>query len=34
MEAGWEAEALFALIQRVALGNWNSRLFYALGEAK
>lgn len=34
MEAGWEAEALFALIQRVALGNWNSRMFYALGEAK
>lgn len=34
MEAGWENEALFALIQRVAIGNWNSRLFYALGEAQ
>lgn len=34
MEAGWEAEALFALIQRVAIGNWNSRLFYAMGEAQ
>lgn len=34
MEAGWEAEALFALIQSVAIGNWNSRLFYALGEAQ
>jgi len=34
MEAGWEAEALFALIQSVATGNWNSRLFYALGEAQ
>lgn len=34
MEAGWEPEALFALIQSVAIGNWNSRLFYALGEAQ
>lgn len=34
METGWEAEALFALIQSVAIGNWNSRLFYALGEAQ
>jgi len=34
MEAGWENDALFALIQRVAIGNWNSRLFYALGEAQ
>jgi len=34
MEAGWEPEALFALIQLVAIGNWNSRLFYALGEAQ
>ncbi|SFN30488.1 N-terminal domain of uncharacterized protein YciW-containing protein [Candidatus Pantoea varia] len=34
MEAGWEAKALFALIQSVAIGNWNSRLFYALGEAQ
>jgi len=34
MEAGWENDALFALVQRVAIGNWNSRLFYALGEAQ
>lgn len=34
METGWEAEALFGLIQRVAIGNWNSRLFYALGEVQ
>ncbi|WP_315311023.1 oxidoreductase [Pantoea vagans] len=34
MEAGWEPDALFALIQLVAIGNWNSRLFYALGEAQ
>lgn len=30
---GWQPEALFALIQAVAIGNWNSRLFYAMGEA-
>lgn len=30
---GWQPAALFALIQAVAIGNWNSRLFYALGEA-
>ena len=29
---GWQPEALFALIQAVAIGNWNSRLFYAMGE--
>jgi alkylhydroperoxidase family enzyme len=34
MEAGWEADALFALMQSVAIGNWNSRLFYALGESQ
>jgi len=34
MEAGWEADALFALIQSVAIGNWDSRLFYALGESQ
>ena len=33
-EAGWSADALFAVIQSVAIGNWNSRLFYALGEAQ
>ncbi|MGK3141903.1 CMD domain-containing protein [Pantoea sp. C2G6] len=32
-ESGWEAGTLFALIQSVAMGNWTSRLFYALGEA-
>jgi len=30
---GWQPDALFALIQAVAIGNWNSRLFYAMGEA-
>ncbi|RPE03224.1 oxidoreductase [Candidatus Pantoea deserta] len=30
---GWQQETLFALIQAVAIANWNSRLFYALGEA-
>jgi len=34
MEAGWEADALFALMKSVAIGNWNSRLFYALGESQ
>ncbi|MGJ0126864.1 CMD domain-containing protein [Pantoea sp. RHCKP32] len=34
MAAGREPEALFALIQCVAIGNWNSRLFYALGESR
>ncbi|MGD9424871.1 CMD domain-containing protein [Pantoea sp. NSTU24] len=34
MAAGWDADDIFALIQRVAIGNWNSRLFYALGEAQ
>ena len=29
---GWHPEALFALIQAVAIGNWNSRLLYAMGE--
>ncbi|MDU7867587.1 MAG: oxidoreductase, partial [Pantoea sp.] len=33
-EAGWSADALFDLIQSVAIGNWNSRLCYALGEAQ
>ncbi|MEZ3500470.1 CMD domain-containing protein [Pantoea sp. KPR_PJ] len=30
---GWTPGAVFALVQAVAIGNWNSRLFYALGEA-
>lgn len=33
-DAGWSAEALFSVIQSVAIANWNSRLFYALGEAQ
>jgi len=31
---GWSPDALFRLIQSVAMGNWNSRLFFALGEAQ
>ncbi|MBE5251779.1 CMD domain-containing protein [Mixta mediterraneensis] len=34
MNRGWKMETLFALIQSVALSNWNSRLYYALGEAR
>ena len=30
----WEQPALFDLIQAVALSNWNSRLYFALGEAR
>ncbi|NIF21963.1 CMD domain-containing protein [Candidatus Pantoea multigeneris] len=33
LNAGWQPEALFGLIQATALSNWNSRLWYALGEA-
>ncbi|ORM55231.1 oxidoreductase [Pantoea conspicua] len=33
-ESGWTAEALFGVIQSAAIGNWNSRLFYALGEVR
>lgn len=32
MEHGWQPASLFALIQRVALANWDNRLFSALGE--
>lgn len=30
--SGWQPDALFSLIQTVALANWNNRLFSALGE--
>lgn len=34
INAGWQPEALFNLVQATAIGNWNSRLFYALGETE
>lgn len=33
LNRGWQRGELFALIQAVAIGNWNSRLLFALGEA-
>ncbi|MFB4339334.1 oxidoreductase [Pantoea sp. CS_6] len=33
-ESGWSVADQFALIQAIARANWNSRLFYACGEAR
>ena len=33
-DAGWSHAARFSVIQSIALANWNSRLFYACGEAR
>jgi alkylhydroperoxidase family enzyme len=32
-QAGWSHARQFSVIQAIALANWNSRLFYACGEA-